>query len=200
MRQAQELGSSGDSAEATSGLCLKFVNSEWYDGWGRLEERLNSPAWRRDFLSTEFPGLRLDAPTPAVMKLLSRLRSVLREMIERVAGGSEPTATQLQILNSFLARCTWKYSVTVPGETFHLTRVPQQQSWNWVMSAVAASACELFSRDTRRIKICPNQGCRWVFYDTTKGRTRRWCTASLCGNLYKVRRYRARRKLQRRRS
>jgi predicted RNA-binding Zn ribbon-like protein len=200
MRQAQEIESCGDSAQATSGLCLKFVNSEWYDGWGRLEDRLNSATWRGHFLSTEFSGLRLDAPAPRVMKLLCRLRSVLREIIEKTAGGGQPTATQLQILNSFLSRCTWTYSVTVSGEALHLTRVPQQQSWNWVMSAVASSACDLFSRDTRRIKICPNQGCRWVFYDTTKGRTRRWCTAALCGNLYKVRRYRARRKLQQRRS
>ena len=43
-----------------------------------------------------------------------------------------------------------------------------------------------------RLKLCENPDCKWVFYDTTRSRTKRWCADS-CGNLMKVRRFRARR-------
>ena len=47
-----------------------------------------------------------------------------------------------------------------------------------------------------RLKICPNHGCRWVFYDETRGNTRRWCDDRSCGNRDKVRRLRERRRKQ----
>ena len=46
--------------------------------------------------------------------------------------------------------------------------------------------------DTSRFRICANDGCRWVFEDTSRGGRRRWCDMSSCGNRAKVRRYRDR--------
>lgn len=43
-----------------------------------------------------------------------------------------------------------------------------------------------------RLKACPEVGCRWAFYDSSKSRTRRWCTMRECGNRVKARRFRAR--------
>ena len=48
--------------------------------------------------------------------------------------------------------------------------------------------------DTGRFRICANDGCRWVFEDTSRGGRRRWCDMSSCGNRAKVRRYRSRRR------
>jgi predicted RNA-binding Zn ribbon-like protein len=48
-----------------------------------------------------------------------------------------------------------------------------------------------------RLKACPD--CRWVFYDHTRNGSKRWCLMNAtgsdgraCGNIAKVRRYRAR--------
>jgi len=46
--------------------------------------------------------------------------------------------------------------------------------------------------NSARVKICRNADCRWVFYDTTKARSRRWCSDKVCGNRDRVRRARAR--------
>jgi predicted RNA-binding Zn ribbon-like protein len=51
--------------------------------------------------------------------------------------------------------------------------------------------------EPRRLKICPNRGCRWVFYDRTKGKTRVWCNDRTCGNRERVRRARAAHKQKR---
>ena len=50
--------------------------------------------------------------------------------------------------------------------------------------------------DTGRFRICANDGCRWVFEDTSRAGRRRWCDMSSCGNRAKVRRYRSRHKAE----
>ena len=44
-----------------------------------------------------------------------------------------------------------------------------------------------------RMKTCANGGCRWLFYDHSRNRSRTWCTMDLCGSQAKMRAYRRRR-------
>lgn len=37
---------------------------------------------------------------------------------------------------------------------------------------------------------CANGGCGWLYLDTTRNHSRRWCSMRLCGNAVKVRRFR----------
>lgn len=47
-----------------------------------------------------------------------------------------------------------------------------------------------------RVKACARDSCRWLFFDTTRNRSRTWCTNSTCGSREKARRA-YRRQLQR---
>jgi predicted RNA-binding Zn ribbon-like protein len=49
--------------------------------------------------------------------------------------------------------------------------------------------------ETARFRICANDGCRWVFEDSSRAGRRRWCDMASCGNRAKVRRYRDRRRV-----
>ena len=53
---------------------------------------------------------------------------------------------------------------------------------------------ELTNGDPERIRICDNDTCRWVFFDTSRTARRRWCDMSTCGNRAKAARHRARAK------
>jgi predicted RNA-binding Zn ribbon-like protein len=53
---------------------------------------------------------------------------------------------------------------------------------------------ELTSGSPERIKICDNERCRWVFYDTSRTGRRRWCDMATCGNRAKAARHRAKSK------
>ena len=37
--------------------------------------------------------------------------------------------------------------------------------------------------------VCDGDGCAWLFIDTSKNRTRRWCDMAICGNRAKARRH-----------
>jgi predicted RNA-binding Zn ribbon-like protein len=43
-----------------------------------------------------------------------------------------------------------------------------------------------------RLKLCG--GCRWLFLDRSKNRSRRWCSMEHCGTAAKMRRYTGRRR------
>jgi hypothetical protein len=57
-----------------------------------------------------------------------------------------------------------------------------------------AMVTELTGGHPERIRICANDTCRWVFYDTSRTARRRWCDMSTCGNRAKQARHRARAK------
>ncbi|MCE5252638.1 MAG: CGNR zinc finger domain-containing protein [Actinomycetia bacterium] len=60
---------------------------------------------------------------------------------------------------------------------------------------VARSATDLLtSRQLVQVRECADDACGWLFLDTTKNASRRWCDMADCGNRAKARRYRARRK------
>src|SRR6185437_9210530 len=53
---------------------------------------------------------------------------------------------------------------------------------------------ELTGGTPERIRICDNDRCRWVFYDTSRTGRRRWCDMATCGNRAKAARHRAKSK------
>ncbi|WP_433167107.1 CGNR zinc finger domain-containing protein [Kribbella sp. CA-247076] len=48
-----------------------------------------------------------------------------------------------------------------------------------------------------RLKLCAADECQLAFYDTSKNRSRHWCSMGVCGNRQKTRTYRARQRARR---
>jgi predicted RNA-binding Zn ribbon-like protein len=61
----------------------------------------------------------------------------------------------------------------------------------WILSLQAAAL--LTSDAMSKLRTCGIETCRWLFLDTSKNHTRRWCDMKLCGNRMKARRFQARR-------
>jgi predicted RNA-binding Zn ribbon-like protein len=61
----------------------------------------------------------------------------------------------------------------------------------WILSRVASEL--MLSEAMTRIRACGAGSCRWLFLDTSKNHSRRWCNMKVCGNRMKARRFQARR-------
>jgi predicted RNA-binding Zn ribbon-like protein len=61
----------------------------------------------------------------------------------------------------------------------------------WILSQTASQL--MMSDAMDRIRACGVETCRWLFLDTSKNHTRRWCNMRVCGNRMKARRFQARR-------
>jgi predicted RNA-binding Zn ribbon-like protein len=58
---------------------------------------------------------------------------------------------------------------------------------------IAAAAAKIaVEQRLDRVKICPADDCRWAFYDTSRNRSRQWCSMEVCGNRAKARTHRER--------
>jgi predicted RNA-binding Zn ribbon-like protein len=58
-----------------------------------------------------------------------------------------------------------------------------------LLAAVADAQC---AGTWDRLKACAADDCQWAFYDTSRNRSRTWCSMEVCGNRAKTRAYRAR--------
>lgn len=175
-------------------LWTDFLNSMWHDwrGSGRSEDRLEKPAWLERFTAT----WNLNAPLPLQpeeLDALKKLRTLLGRMAENVVAGFPLHPDDLQQLNQAMARSPVTRQLVRTDGKYRLELVPLRQDWVHAMADIAASfALTLAEGDDGRIRICDNPHCRWVFIDSTRNRSKRFCDDKLCGNLMKVRRFRAR--------
>lgn len=177
-------------------LWTDFLNSDWHDwrGTGQSGDRLDKPEWVARFLRT-WSLVAPVPPSPADLEALRGLRTKLQHLARAAAGGAAPTPEDLQELNRILAGGPVIRRVEAAADGARVALHPQREDWAQVMAEVAASfARTLTEGEPARVRICENPDCLWFFYDDTRNRTKRYCEDKTCGNLMKVRRFRARQK------
>lgn len=59
-------------------------------------------------------------------------------------------------------------------------------------SLLAAISASVADGTWSRLKACRNPGCQWAYYDSSRNRSRAWCSMETCGNRAKARAFRNR--------
>ena len=175
---------------------MELLNSDWHDyrGSGRSEDRLENPDWLRGFL-TRWEGALRKTPIRSIRLGLQELRALIRQMVNSIVAGHSISRKDMESLNFVLAAAPAVRHLEKDKNKYLLTLVPTVRNLDGVLAEIALSFAETIAHgDPARIKICENSDCNWIFYDRSRNRTRRWCEDSGCGNLMKVRRFRARQK------
>ncbi len=76
----------------------------------------------------------------------------------------------------------------VKRDNFYTMDWAIDQTYNAILRPIAYSAGQLLlSKELIRVKAC--DGCGWLFLDTSKNQSRRWCSMDACGVSDKMRRY-----------
>ena len=143
--------------------------------------------------------LRLAAQDPVqaqgVLTRAYRLRDALSRIFSAIAGRRAPASADLDVLNSDLA-ATMPQARVVPAAADG-----QQFTWGWVGGSgrvldaplwpIVRSAADLLTApdDLARVRLCGAPLCAWLFLDTSKNRSRQWCSMQSCGNREKARRH-----------
>jgi predicted RNA-binding Zn ribbon-like protein len=170
-------------------LWLDLANSDLRDGFGNATDLLDDPAWMCSFLA--YWNFRMQMKKAVPVAQLRRLRSLLRGLIEKSGGAAELHGADVAELNTWLKVAVFPQLVK-DQNGFTLRLRATQFGWPAILGAIAESfARTLLEGQARRLKLCANEDCRWVFIDRTKGNIRRWCNDATCGNRDRVRRSRA---------
>ena len=183
-------------------ICLDFCNTfsgddrvAGNDQWSSYDDLIAWGLVAELFGSTEAERLRHEAasdPKSARRALASarRLREAMYRAFRAEARGEGAPVTDLDVINAVLVQGTSQR---------RLRPAMQGACWAWsdapgsldaLLWPVAWSAGELLtSSQLERVKQCG--GCPWLFLDSSRNRSRRWCDMRDCGNIAKVRRHRA---------
>ncbi|HEX8274945.1 MAG TPA: CGNR zinc finger domain-containing protein [Longimicrobiaceae bacterium] len=158
--------------------------------WGVRAEVLTD-AERRELLRR---AVERPAEAEEVFRRAIDFREASWRLLRAVEDGAAPDAADLATVNREVARAM---------SHARLTRTAEGFAWGWddapeadrVLWPVARSAAELLtSPELGRVGRCAAESCGWLYLDTSKNRSRRWCDMRDCGNRAKVRRHYHRRR------
>ena len=132
----------------------------------------------------------------AVRRRAVELRERLHRCFLALNRGAKPHPRDLDGINQELAAALPHARLMPDADGF---------TWSWddeptldrVLWPVVRSVTQLLTAsELPRVKQCAGQGCTWLFLDTSKNGSRRWCEMEVCGSRSKARAYYARRKAE----
>ena len=118
------------------------------------------------------------------------LREVIYRIFRAVARGEAVADPDLAALNRALAAAPPRRRLALAGAGYGWQIGPAEKSAAALLAPVLWSAGDLLASDRRRrVRLCANEQCLWLFLDESKAGTRRWCDMASCGNRAKARRH-----------
>lgn len=127
----------------------------------------------------------------AVLRQATGLREAIYRLVVGLLRGSPPAPPDLDAFNRALASALRRSRVVAERGGLAWTWVRDDRALDAMLWPIAESAAELLTSERwRRIGQCADdRGCGWLFLDTTRNRSRRWCAMGDCGNRAKARRH-----------
>jgi predicted RNA-binding Zn ribbon-like protein len=131
------------------------------------------------------PGLR---PTADDHRAFLDLRAGIREALDT----DDPVAPdRLAVADAVLSQVPVLVRLSEPHAL--LIPAPGGPPARSALARLAAAWAEVvLTGQVHRLKRCAEHTCGWVFWDSSKNHSRRWCSMRVCGNRTKARRYASR--------
>jgi len=123
------------------------------------------------------------------------LREVIFRIISAIAEGAEPDKNDLSDFNHALAGALKKTQISPTADGFEWTWSSNEKSFGKMLWPILRETANLLtSKDISRVGKCADdRGCGYLFFDTSRNHSRRWCSMESCGNRAKAQRHYQRR-------
>ena len=182
-------------------LCLDFTNT--------LHDRTDKP---RDLLNTygdlvlwsqeahiltenevqylKEKAVQHQAEAVAILKQAIDLREAMFRLFDAMANGSPVQEADLTVLNTRLSQSMAQACIIQTEDGFVWDWAHKDQALDRMLWSLARSAADLLtSEQYHNVRECASDDCEWLFLDTSKNHSRRWCDMKSCGNRAKVRKH-----------
>jgi predicted RNA-binding Zn ribbon-like protein len=195
--------------DLTSGLlCLDFANTVDDRTEVHPQELLNSyydlVSWSQQaHVLTEQEAQRLlekaaRRPSEAsrVLQQAVAIREAIFRIFKAVAEDISPEEKDLVSLSAAIADAQNHAQIVYKENGFTWDCwVGKASDLDCMLWPVVRSAADfLTSDDLDTVRVCASDNCNWLFLDTSKNHSRRWCNMKSCGNREKARRFYSRKK------
>jgi predicted RNA-binding Zn ribbon-like protein len=172
----------GTTAASAAELLRDFANTvDVEDDIDSLVSPNDLTQWLR-----EHDLLRRGSADDASLDLARRLRKELRTALSDHHNGAERPYPRLDRIASELPM-----RLVFPSGNPVL--VPADDGVRAALGRILVAISQAEADGTwHRLKLCREDTCQWAFLDTSKNRSRTWCSMGICGNRSKTRAYRSR--------
>lgn len=183
-------------------LCLDFANTAGWHASYQPTEHLNSysdlVAWAKLANLVDQPqaerlwaeaAKRLDEAALVLGRAVA-FREALYRLFSAIAAGHRVPDADVEILNRELNLAPAYLKVRAASSSFDVDWRLVRPTLDGLLAPIAWSAGRLLESDQlERVKECEGKRCGWLFLDTTRNHSRRWCLMSDCGSRAKAKRY-----------
>ncbi len=182
-------------------LCLDFVNTVDWRGRQERGEYLNDYGdllvWSRhlgvlsesEYTALEKASLIHKEEADKVYRKAIEYRETIYRTFSSVASGTEPHASDIRAINEELMRASIHRRL-VKTESGYSLGFDGEPSLNRMLWQISSSVTDLLtSSEPNWVKRCGSEECGWLFYDTSRNRSRKWCDMKECGNRMKAKRH-----------
>ncbi|MBB2482446.1 CGNR zinc finger domain-containing protein [Bacillus sp. APMAM] len=185
-------------------LCLDFANTvSWHDSSEKSQELLTSYEklvnWslhaniltKQQSLSLLKKAENQPSKAEEVLQQAIELREAIFRIFSLVSNNETPASKDLSIFNEALANAYGMMRI-VPGENkFSLEFLNGEERLDGMLPPIVQSAIDILTseKELSRVKKCEGYPCGRLFFDTSRNRSRRWCSMADCGNRAKAKRF-----------
>ena len=184
-------------------LVLDFANTAEFHASDNPDEMLETypdlVSWSQEaglLTKVEAKELLLEAEqAPQKTEKSLRKALVLRELVYRIisaaAQGESPDKSDLAKFNQYMSEALGKSQISPTGEGFTWSCNEQEDLIDRILWKIVREAANLItSEDIKRVGECADdRGCGYLFIDTSRNHSRRWCSMEDCGNRAKAQRH-----------
>ena len=123
-------------------------------------------------------------------------RELIYRMFSAIAGDENPDQVDLESFNRILAESLFNSQISIIGEGYTWGWQNMGDSLDSMIWPIARETADLLtSKEVRRLGECADdRGCGYLFIDTSRNHSRRWCSMEACGNRAKAMRHYQRKK------
>ena len=124
----------------------------------------------------------------AALKNAVAVRDTIYRVLSAAAAHQHPQPVDMQAFNHMLSKAMTHLRLSTVDVHFEWTYTQSDADLEAMLWPVLWSASELLtSHDLRFLRECASDDCSWLFMDTSKNHSRRWCSMTQCGNRAKAR-------------
>lgn len=208
--QTEDISLYLDSPDVLSAgkLCLEFANTSY---WHASEHPVESLYSYRDLVkwaastgvhspetAAELNALADSQPTLArqVYEWAMELREAIYRIFAAISEQTTPSQLDIATINEALPRAYTLPELVSSGNGFGVKWRGDARGLDNLLWPILRSTVRLLTEgEHNRIGQCADdRGCGYLFYDTSRNRSRRWCDMNSCGNRAKSQRHYARRR------
>jgi predicted RNA-binding Zn ribbon-like protein len=130
-----------------------------------------------------------------VLKRAVEVREAIFRIFKAIAEDASPEDEDLVTLSVMVAEAQKHAQIVPDANGFRWDWACQPGDLDCMLWPVVQSAADFLTSDELdTLRVCASDSCDWLFIDTSKNHSRRWCNMKSCGNREKARRFYTRRK------